>query len=106
MISANSRMKKSIMFGATTSSSGPEPRYAPTAAVSIDRASRLYTFLIKTSLSVVETDAAAVTPRASVVVVPNLIIISNFSCECLTKNTEIFPNIRIDPSLYKKTYKK
>ena len=55
-------------------------------------ASRLYTFLIKPSLSVVETDAAAVTPRVSVVVVPNLIIISNFSCECVTKNIEIFPN--------------
>ena len=35
------RIKKSIMFGATKSSSGPDPKYAPTAAVPMDMASRL-----------------------------------------------------------------
>ena len=83
-------MKKSIILGATKRKSGPEPKYAPTAAVSIDRASRLYTFFIKTSLSVVETEDAAATPRPSVVVDPNLIIISNFNCECM-KILEIIP---------------
>ena len=76
MISTNSRIKKSIMFGATKSNNGPDPKYAPTAAVTIDKASKLYTFLMKTSLSVVEAEAAAVTPRVSVAVDPNLIIFS------------------------------
>ena len=64
------------MFGATKSNNGPDPKYAPTAAVTIDKASKLYTFLMKTSLSVVEAEAAAVTPRVSVAVDPNLIIFS------------------------------
>ena len=40
-ISAICRMKKSIMFGATKSSRGPEPKYAPIAAVTIENANKL-----------------------------------------------------------------
>ena len=75
-IRANCRIKNSIMFGATKSSSGPEPKYAPIAAVTIERANKLYTFFIKTIRSVIETDEAGVTPRISVAVDPSLIMSS------------------------------
>ena len=62
------------MFGATKSKSGPEPKYAPIAAVTIDNASKLYTFFIKTNLSEVVTEETDETPRERVVVFPNLMI--------------------------------
>ena len=62
------------MFGATRSKSGPEPKYAPIDAVSIERARRLYTFFIKTNLSEVAADETDATPLGRVVVFPNLMI--------------------------------
>tara|TARA_Y100001970_G_scaffold289650_1_gene420717 strand:+ start:1349 stop:1597 length:249 start_codon:yes stop_codon:yes gene_type:complete len=67
-------MKNNIMFGATKSKSGPDPKYAPIDAVTIERASRLYTFFIKTNLSEVAADDADATPLGRVVVFPNLMI--------------------------------
>ncbi len=80
-------MKKSIILGATSMYNGPAPEYAPTAAVSIERASRLYTFLINNILSFVDTEDAAVAPCESVLVVPNLIIFSNFVFACMRKKS-------------------
>ena len=62
------------MFGATKSKSGPEPIYAPIAAVTMDNASKLYTFFMKTNLSEVATEETEETPRGRVAVFPNLII--------------------------------